>query len=117
MLEIKRNMNNVIYDRPIYGGVIIHSECTTLLFKTDILHTVVLTDPPDRVVMRSAISQRARPRAGGSSTRQSVQTLAGGSASATSSPLSFHTSTQNNTAVFQLKNVSERDEILFFMEK
>ena len=94
MLAIKRNMN-----------------------KTDILHNVVLTDPPDRVVMRSAISQRARPRAGGSSTRQSVQTLAGGSASATSSPLSFHTSTQNNTAVFQLKNVSERDEILFFMEK
>ena len=38
MLAIKRNMN-----------------------KTDILHNVVLTDPPDRVVMRSAISQRARP--------------------------------------------------------
>ena len=79
MLAIKRNMN-----------------------KTDILHNVVLTDPPDRVVMRSAISQRARPRAGGSSTRQSVQTLEGGSASTTSSPLSVHTSTQNNTVVFHL---------------
>ena len=79
MLAIKRNMN-----------------------KTDILHNVVLTDPPDRVVMRSAISQRARPRAGGGSTQQSVQTLEGGSASTTSSPLSVHTSTQNNSAVLHL---------------
>ena len=64
-------MNNVIYDHPILWGVILQSECVLHYIygvkQTSCTLCRVLSDPPDRVGMRSAISQRARPRAGGGS--------------------------------------------------
>ena len=85
-------------DHPILWGVILQSECVLHYIygvkQTSCTLCRVLSDPPDRVGMRSAISQRARPRASGGSIK-TVQTLEGGSPFATSSPLSVHTSTRH----------------------
>ena len=99
MLAIKRNMNNVIYDHPILWGVILHSDCTTLHLrcKTDILHTVAsCVKWPSWPCWDAESHLPACPPPGWRRlNQQSVQTLEGGSPSATSSPLSVHTSTRH----------------------